>query len=401
VSAVRAAALLLLAAGPAARTPDAITVSSARGILRVPIRAERGFPAVSAAQLSSVLAWESVASPPGMATLRVTGQSFAFVLEAGYFRHDGHVYTLAAGPYVARDSLFIPLQFITEYLPRLTARYRYDSGLGRLEELATIASAPVRPPPAAPTVSTVATARRRRTVAIDAGHGGVDVGMSGPIGGRTRFLKEKDVTLGVSRALARELERRGIGTVLTRDRDSLIALGDRGRLAGRARADLFVSIHVNAADPRARNARTARGFETYFLAEARTEDAARVARMENASVRFETSASADRGDPLSLILQDLAQNEHLRESSRMAELVQSSLGQVHPAESRGVKQAGFMVLATSYMPAILVETGFGSNEAEARYLTSTAGQQRLARAMADGIERYLGEYERRLAAGTP
>jgi N-acetylmuramoyl-L-alanine amidase len=393
------AALVLLVAAPALRAPEAITVSSARGILRVPVIAERGFPAVSSARMSSVLAWQTVASPPGMAVLRVTGESFAFVLDAGYFRHDDHVYTLAAGPYIARDSLFIPLQFVTEYLPRLTARYRYDTARGRLEELAepaaAMTSAPVRGASAAHVAPPT---RRQRVVAIDAGHGGVDVGMSGPIG-RKPFLKEKDVTLGVSRALARELEGRGIGAVLTRDRDSLIALGDRGLIAGRARADLFVSIHVNAANPRWRDARGARGFETYFLAEARTEDAARVARMENASVRFETDAQADRGDPLSLILRDLAQNEHLREASRLAELVQSSLGQVHPSESRGVKQAGFMVLATSYMPAILVEAGFGSNDAEARYLTSSAGQQRLARAIAAGIERYLAEYERRLAAG--
>jgi len=396
-------AALVLAAGVSLYAPDAITLASPRGVLRVKVTAERGFPAVAAAPLLSVLSWEIQAAPPGMAMLRVTGQSFAFVLDAGYFRHEGHVYTLAAGPYVVRDSLFIPLQFLTEYLPRLTSRYRYDAGPGRLEELAASTAARPAVPPArvsaVPAASAAPVPRRRRVVAIDAGHGGVDVGMSGPIGSRTPFLKEKDVTLGVSRALARELDRRGIGTILTRDRDSLVALGDRGKIAGRAQADLFVSIHVNAANPRWRNARAARGFETYYLAEARTEDAAAVARMENSSVRFETTAQADPGDPLSLILSDLARNEHLREASRLAELVQTSLGDVHPSESRGVKQAGFMVLATSYMPAILVETGFGSNDAEARYLTSTSGQQRLARAIADGIERYLGEYERRLAAG--
>jgi len=389
-----------LAAGVSLQAPEALTLASARGVLRVPVTAERGFPAIAAAPLSSVLSFEVQAAPPGMAMLRVTSQSFAFVLDAGYFRHEGRVYTLVAGPYVARDSLFMPLQFLTEYLPRLTSRYRYDAGGGRLEEIsaptAARTAAPAVAASAAPAASTV---RHRRIVAIDAGHGGVDVGMSGPIGSRHPFLKEKDVTLGVSRALARDLERRGIGTVLTRDRDSLVALGDRGKIAGRAKADLFVSIHVNAANPRWRNARTARGFETYYLAEARTEDAAAVARMENSSVRFETTAQADRGDPLSLILSDLARNEHLREASRLAELVQASLGEVHPSESRGVKQAGFMVLATSYMPAILIETGFGSNDAEARYLNSTSGQQRLARAIADGIERYLAEYERRLAAG--
>jgi N-acetylmuramoyl-L-alanine amidase len=220
--------------------------------------------------------------------------------------------------------------------------------------------------------------------------------MIGPIG-RSHFLREKDVTLAVARYLASELERRDLGVILTRERDTLVALGDRGRIAADGGADLFVSIHVNAANPGWRDAAAARGFETYFLAEARTEDAQRVARMENASVRFETAARAQRGDPLSFILRDLAQNEHLRESSRLAELVQSSLAKVHPSDSRGVKQAGFMVLATSYMPAILVETGFGSNTDDARYLTSPGGQRRIAGAIADGIERYLKEYERRVA----
>lgn len=393
------AALVLLAGASARHAPDAITVSSARGILRVPITAERGFPALAAAQLSSVLAWETVTAPPGMAMLRVAGQSFAFVLDAGFFRHDGRVYTLAAGPFIARDSLFMPLQFVTEYLPRLTARYRYDAGRGRLEELA--APATVRPIPTAPAVSTVSIARRRRTVAIDAGHGGVDVGMSGPLGSRTRFLKEKDVTLAIARLLAAELRGRGFGTFLTRDRDTLIARDERGGIARRAGADVFVSVHVNAANPRWRNASAARGFETYYLAEARTQDEAWIARQENASVRFETDAQTRRGDPVSFIMADLAANEHLRESSQMAEIVQQSLVRVHPAESRGVKQAPFAVLSTSYMPAILIEAGFGSNAAEARYLTSASGQQRLARAMADGIERYLGDYERRLAAGGP
>jgi N-acetylmuramoyl-L-alanine amidase len=375
-----AAWLLLLALTP----PEVLTVASARGERRVTVHTERGFPAVAVRDLSRVLSVELDSAPPGGAIVRVAELRFAFVLDAGYVRAGNQVYPLAAGPYLRGDSLFVPLQWAIETLPRaLPERFRYDARRSRLEEVAP------RP---------VATARPRagRIVAIDPGHGGRDVGMVGPLGGRP-FLEEKRVTLAVARALAEELEDRGIGVVLTRTRDTLIALADRGRLAGRRGADVFVSIHVNAADPRWRDGAQARGFETYFLAEARTEDARRVARMENASVRFETTAEAPPGDPLAFILNDLAQNEHLRESSRLAELVQGALGRVHPGESRGVKQAGFMVLATSYMPAILVELGFGSNAAEARYLASAAGQRRLARALADGIARWLAEYERRVA----
>jgi N-acetylmuramoyl-L-alanine amidase len=223
--------------------------------------------------------------------------------------------------------------------------------------------------------------------------------MIGPLGARRIFLREKDVTLAVARALADELRRRNVGVVLTRSRDTLIALADRGRIAAADSAGVFVSIHVNAANPHWRHAEGARGFETYFLAEARTEDARRVERMENESVRFETDAQAQSGDPMRYILTDLAQNEHLRESSQLAAMVEDSLKRVHPAEARGVKQAGFAVLATSFMPAVLVELGYGSNYEEAKFLTSASGQRQLARGIANAIVAYLEEYDVRLGAG--
>jgi N-acetylmuramoyl-L-alanine amidase len=391
--------LVLLAATTAAAAPSpaAITVASARGERRVPVVQERGYPAVALPALAAALtAMEAMPSPPGTVSVRVQGRVFTFVLDAGYYRFDERIYTLAGGPYLARDTLFVPLQWPVEHLPRLmAAHFRYDAARARLEETAPAALVAGAAPASAPRPA--APARRRRVVAVDPGHGGVDVGMVGPIGSRRPFLREKDVTLAVARLLTQELERRGFGVLLTRSSDTLVALGDRGRIAGAGGADVFVSIHVNAANPRWRNAARARGFETYFLAEARTEDARRVEQMENASVRFETTAEAERGDPLSFILRDLAQNEHLRESSRLAELVQSSVSDVHPGESRGVKQAGFMVLATSYMPAILCELGFGSSDAEARWLNGASGQRRLARAIADGIERWMVEYERRVA----
>ena len=127
-----------------------------------------------------------------------------------------------------------------------------------------------------------------------------------------------------------------------------------------------MSIHVNAANPGWKNPGGARGFETYFLAEAKTEDAQRLADMENSSEQYETSVSVKKGNPLSFILTDMKQNEHLRESSMLAELVQRRLARMHPGPNRGVKQAGFKVLVTAFMPSVLVELGFGSNPAEAR-----------------------------------
>jgi N-acetylmuramoyl-L-alanine amidase len=139
-----------------------------------------------------------------------------------------------------------------------------------------------------------------------------------------------------------------------------------------------------------------RGYETFFLAEAKTEDAARVAKMENDAVRFETDQT-DIGTVggLDFILKDLQQNEHLRESARVAELVQKDLGTVHPGESRGVKQAGFMVLTTARRPAILVEMGYSTNPQDGRFLTARSSQKSMSTAIADAIVEYLREYERK------
>ena len=256
-----------------------------------------------------------------------------------------------------------------------------------------------RPEPTQSTQSTVAEPRRRRIV-VDAGHGGVDPGMHGPIGGRPTIY-EKDITLAVARTLARELEGRGIDVIMTRTADTLIALGDRGKIANQNKGDLFISIHVNAANAHWKDPAGARGFETYFLAEEKTEDERRVARMENEVVKFETNAeSAPKNDPLSFMLNDLAQNEQLRESSDLAATIQAKLRGIHPGPSRGVKQAGFMVLVRAFMPAVLVEIGFGTNRVEAAYISSAEGQTAIADALADGAMAYLAKYERRVSSGT-
>jgi N-acetylmuramoyl-L-alanine amidase len=211
---------------------------------------------------------------------------------------------------------------------------------------------------------------------------------------------EKDITLAVAKELRAALQRRGIRVVMTRTTDTLIALTDRGKIANEAKGDLFMSVHVNAANPGWNSPGGARGFETYFLAEAKTEDERRVAAMENESIRFETSVDASRDDPLGFIIRDMAQNEHLRESARLAELVQRGLAGIHPGPNRGVKQAGFRVLINSFMPAVLVEIGFGSNRAESEYMTDPVQQRALAETMAAAAVAYLEQYERKVGSGS-
>lgn len=241
---------------------------------------------------------------------------------------------------------------------------------------------------------------RHRVVVVDAGHGGVDNGMSGPLGA-TRKVREKDITLAVALQLQKALVERNVTVVMTRTRDTLIALHDRGKIANTAKGDLFISVHVNAANPRWNKPATARGFETYFLAEAKTEDEKRVEAMENESIRFETSAETDKDDPLGFIIRDMAQNEHLRESSLLASLVQGELKGIHPGPSRGIRQAGFSVLVRAFMPAVLVEVGFGSNPAESAYMTTPAKQKELGVAIADAAVAYLMQYEKKVGGGTP
>ncbi len=250
-----------------------------------------------------------------------------------------------------------------------------------------------------PVPSPVRVMQRQRVVVVDAGHGGPDNGMQGPIG-VPKKVKEKDVTLAVAKALRTALEARDVKVVMTRSRDTLIALSDRGRIANQAKGDLFVSVHVNAANPRWRDPGSARGFETYFLAEAKTEDERRVEAMENESIRFETSVDASRDDPLGFIIRDMAQNEHLRESAQLAQLMQRAVAKVHPGTNRGVKQAGFRVLVTAFMPAVLVEVGFGSNRADSAYMTDADKQRELANSLADAVVAYLAQYERKVG-GTP
>ena len=174
--------------------------------------------------------------------------------------------------------------------------------------------------------------------------------------------------------------------------DTLIALGDRPRLANRLKAGrpaaLFVSLHANASP-----ARGAEGFETFFLSQARTEDERRVAEMENAAVQYENGDAARTLPDLEHILLNLRNDFYLRASNSLAELVQRQLGTVHPGPNRGVKQAGFHVLVGAFMPAVLVELAFITHAREAALLATPRFQDRAAQALAAAIEQFFASHE--------
>lgn len=367
----------------------------------VPLAAASGGPAVSVRALMPVLPVALRSLDDGRFELTVAGVSLSVADQVPFATVGGRLVALASAPFVTRGELFLPLQVVAEFLPAAAPkRMRFDPARSELRLLGSeaVAAGGARASPPAGRRET--RAERTRRVVVDAGHGGPDNGMRGPIG-RTPTLYEKEITLDVAKRLATTLRKKGLDVVMTRTTDTLIALGDRGRIANRQRGDLFISIHVNAANPNWQHPADARGYETYFLSEAKTEDARRVEQMENAAVRFETGAQSGGSDALSFLINDMAQNEHLRESSELATVIQSRLAAVHPGPNRGVKQAGFVVLVTAYMPAVLVEIGFGTNPAEARYLSSPARQQEIANAVADAAIAYLDGYERRLGAAAP
>lgn len=268
--------------------------------------------------------------------------------------------------------------------PRLVLEFRAAASPARKE--GAPAAAPVAAPRAMP-----APAPALRTIVIDPGHGGDEVGAVGPGG-----TMEKDVTLAIARKLRASIQNSlGYQAFLTRERDEPLGLDDRTAVANNYKADLFVSIHCNAS-----RAHGAHGSEVYFLSyQASDDDSRRLAQSEGAAVL----ATAPGGSELSLILWDMAQAEHLEESSALASRIQEELAEITGSQGRGIKQAPFRVLVGAGMPAILVEVAFITNADEEKQLVSEAWQSHVAAALLRGISRFESDRSRaaRLAGRAP
>jgi N-acetylmuramoyl-L-alanine amidase len=226
------------------------------------------------------------------------------------------------------------------------------------------------------------------TVVVDPGHGGEQQGAQSPEG-----AKEKDVSLAISRRIAARLKRLGAKVVLTRTGDIAVPLANRAAIATAIRADLFVSVHLNSM-PTAEQRRHVHGVETYFLsADASDTHASAVAARENAD-RLAGEPGADPDDPVAAILDDLQDAASLQGSSRLAYALHERLVARLRADDRGVKQAPFYVLAGARMPAVLLEVGFISHADEARRLATREYQDRIAEAVAEGIQAFRTESRR-------
>lgn len=231
-----------------------------------------------------------------------------------------------------------------------------------------------------------------KTVVIDPGHGGEDPGAIG-----IRGVKEKEVVLSLARHLKDELQSQGVNVFLTRTGDYFIPLRERVKLAHEHGADLFVSIHADSSPTK-----TTRGASVYCLSlTGATDEAARIlAEKENASDLIGGVRLSDDKD-LNFILVDLVQTETINQSLKFGSVLLEAMRTVHEIKFQAPKQAGFRVLKAPDIPSVLIETGFLSNPQEELLLAQSSFQKKLARALADGIMKFLGLEPKKVAAGEP
>lgn len=227
------------------------------------------------------------------------------------------------------------------------------------------------------------------TVVIDAGHGGKDVGALG------RKVREKDVNLSVALTLGGLIksEFEDVEVVYTRDKDKYLTLQERAQIANKSKGNLFISIHCNSLDKRNKNRNKIRGASTYVLGLHKSDDNLEVAMRENSVIALEddykiTYQGFDPNSSESYIIFEISQSAHLAQSVDFASSVQNELNKTANRVDRGVRQAGFLVLARTTMPAVLIELDFICNPTEELFIGSKNGQEKLAKAIFNAFKKY-------------
>jgi len=301
--------------------------------------------------------------------LNKTLNAFITLLDSSYVIFNSDIYSFFFETIVHEGKTYLPLTFLQYALPAMfPEKINFDHDVESLQVESPVDNS-------------------FRTVVIDPGHGGKDPGALG----FSKGVYEKDVVLSVSKKVKKLVEENlDVQVLLTRDEDVFVPLQQRTAFANRNNANLFISLHCNAAPNR-----RAEGIEVFFLSAARSDEARAVELMENSVVeKYEGGVEAvKRYDDLTFILMDMAQAEQLRESSYLAIKLQANLVKKTSAQDRGVKQAGFYVLRGAFMPSALVELGFISNQQEERKLVRASHQQLLAEAIYEGIKSYIYNYE--------
>lgn len=230
-------------------------------------------------------------------------------------------------------------------------------------------------------------------LAIDAGHGGHDKGCNS---GKNY---EKNITLDVARRFRKLVEEAcgdSVSVVMTRDSDVFVPLDKRAKKANDAQADLFVSIHVNSIDKRSKGRHLVHGASVYTVGLHKSDANLNVAMRENAVIELEedyteTYQGFDPNSSESYIIFELGQNRNMAESIDFASMAQSELIATAGRADKGVRQAGFLVLWATKMPAVLVELDFICNADAERFLASETGRSKCAQALYNAFARYRYE----------
>jgi N-acetylmuramoyl-L-alanine amidase len=227
------------------------------------------------------------------------------------------------------------------------------------------------------------------TVVIDPGHGGRDAGAMGKI------AKEKNIALAIALKLGTYIEENfpDVKVIYTRTEDVFVPLNERAEIANKNKADLFISIHLNGN----KNTR-AFGTETYVMGIHKTEGNLEVAKKENAAILYEEDYTTkyegfDPHSAESYIIFSFLQNTYLEQSLNYAAFVENEFETRALRKSRGVKQAGFLVLWQTTMPSVLIEAGFITNPQEEKYLMSKEGQEYIASAIFRAFKNYKNTIE--------
>jgi len=359
--------------GLSAQSAPVLRVEAEDGSVRqVAVVMDRGYAMVSASVLE-MLGWMESESEDPVSFSAPSGASLSLPSATPFFTLDGTLLQFSHEAYDEGGAHYVPLQLVADFLPRrFPDRYAFDGPTLTLR---------AGPPPAGP-----AREDGVRVVVIDAGHGGIDPGTTG-----ARGVREKTVALGVALALADVLRREpNVEVDLLRDDDTFIEVWDRGQMATDIRGErpgIFISLHANSLP----GSGSARGFETYFLSEARTDHERRTAAIENAPISMNGNGSAPSGD-LDFILKELRNLDHQHWSALLAANIQEELARVHPGPNRGVKQGPLAVITNAIMPAVLVEIGFLSDVEEERLLARESFQRDAAGAIASAVLRFFERY---------
>lgn len=230
---------------------------------------------------------------------------------------------------------------------------------------------------------------RVSVVVIDPGHGGKDWGAA------VGSAKEKDIVLDIALKLGNQIKTKypEVTIIYTRSKDVFIPLNQRANVANSNKADLFISIHVNAVEQKWVN-----GTETFVLGNHRSDDNLNVAKKENSVILLEdnyntTYEGFDPNSPESYIMFELVQDEYLEQSVMFASGIQKQFKEQIQRNDRSVRQAGFLVLRQTTMPSVLIETGFLSNTEERNYLVSETGKTKLSEAIFSAFEIYKDKIE--------